>query len=56
MVPVWTDDELVAEVQWEQAIERGEIVEVEDDEPECDEEEEAEMMTKEILSSMIKLR
>jgi len=53
VVPVRTDDELFAEVMREQAIERGEIVEEDD---ECDDEEEPEMTTKEILSSMAKLR
>ena len=53
VVPVHTDDELVMEVLTEQAIEKGEIVEKEDDV--CDEEEELEM-TKEILSSVIKLQ
>ena len=53
MVPVHTDDELVAEVLREQAIERGEIVERED---EPNEEEEPEMSIKEILSSVTKLR
>ena len=53
MAPVCTDNELVAEVLMEQAIERGEIVEKEDDE--CDEEE-SEMMIKENLSSVTKLQ
>jgi len=53
VVSVRTDDELVAEVLREQAIERGEIVEEDD---ECDEEEEPEMTIKEILSSVTKLR
>jgi len=48
-----TDDELVAEVVREQAIERGEIVEKEDEE--C-EEEEPEMTTREIMSSITRLR
>ena len=50
-MPVRTDDELVAEVLKERAIERGEIVE----EDECDQEE-PEMTIKEILSSVTKLR
>jgi hypothetical protein len=53
-VPVRTEDELVEEVLREQARERGETVETDDDE--CDEEEEPEMTTKEILSSITKLR
>ena len=54
VVPVRTDDELVAEVLKEQAIERGEIVE-EEEEDECNQEE-PEMTIKEILSSVTKLR
>ena len=48
-----TDDELVADVLREQAIERGEITEKEDDE--C-KEDEPEIGVKEILASMTKLR
>ena len=48
VVPACTDDELVAEVLREQAIERGEIV------PEK-EEEEPEIGVKEILASIVKL-
>jgi len=55
VVQARTDDELVAEVLREQAIERGEIVpEKEDDE--CEEEEDPEIGVKEILASMTKLR
>ena len=53
VVPIRTEDELVAEVLREQAIERGEVVEVDDDESE---EDEPSMTTKEILSSIGKLR
>ena len=53
VVPMRTDDKLVAEVAREQAIERGEIVEPEDDE--C-EDEEPEMTTREVMSSITKLR
>ena len=53
VVPIRTDDELVSEVLREQAIEKGEIVEVEDDEYE---EEEPEMAVREILLSISKLR
>ena len=53
VVPIRTDDKLVSEVLREQAIEKGEIVEVEDDE--C-EEEEPEMAVREILLSISKLR
>ena len=48
------DDELVNQVLREQAVKRGEIVEIEDDRDE--EEEEPEIMTREILSSIGKLR
>ena len=55
VIAIRTDDELVAEVLREQAIERGEIVEVEDDE--CEGEvEEPEMTTREVLLSIRKLR
>lgn len=54
VVPIRTDDELVAEVLREQAIEKGEIIEVEDDE--CEEEEEPEMAASEILLSISKLQ
>ena len=54
VVPVRADDELVAEVLREQAIEKGEIAKKEDDE--CGGEEEPEMGIKEILASMTKLR
>jgi hypothetical protein len=47
VVPICTDDELIAEVLREQAIERGEIIEVEDDE--------CEMAPSEILLSISKL-
>ena len=53
VVPIRTDDELVGEVLREKAIEEGEIIEVDDDD--CDEEE-PEMVTREILSSIGKLR
>jgi len=46
VVPIRSDDELVAEVPREQAIEKGETIEVEDDE--CEEEEEPEMRAREI--------
>ena len=52
-VPIRTDDELVAEVLREQAIERGEIVEIEDDD-ECEEGEPA-MTMREVLLSVSKL-
>jgi hypothetical protein len=52
--PIRTDDELVAEVLREQAIESGEIIEVEDNESE--EDDEPEMTTNEILLSISKLR
>ena len=48
-VPIRTDDELVAEVLKERAIEMGEIVEVDEDDSEDDE---PEMSTREILSSI----
>lgn len=51
--PIRTDDELVAEVLREQAIERGDIVEIED---EYEEEGEQDMTNKEILSSIGMLR
>lgn len=54
MEPIRTDDELVADVLREQAIERGEVEETE--EIESEEEEEPEMTTREILSSIGKLR
>ena len=54
MAPIHTDDELVAEVAREKAIERGEIIEVEDDEGE--EEEEPGMSIREIMSSITKLQ
>ena len=54
VAPIRTDDELVAEVAREKAIERGEIIEVEDDEGE--EEEEPGMSIREIMSSVTKLR
>jgi hypothetical protein len=54
VVPIHTDDELVAKVMREQAIERGEIVEKEDDK--CEKEEEPEMTTREITSSITKLQ
>jgi len=54
VVPVHTDDELVAKVFREQTIERREIVEKEEDK--CEEkEEELEMGVKDILALMAKL-
>ena len=53
VIPICTDDELVAEVLREKVIEEGEIVEVEDND--CNEEEPM-MGTGEILSSIGKLR
>lgn len=54
VVPIRTDDELVAEVLRERAIEKGEIVEVEEDEHE--EDEEPAMTMREVLFSISKLR
>ena len=51
-LPIQTEEELVAEVLREQAVERGDIVEVIKDE--C-EEDEPEMTTREILSFMMRL-
>ena len=51
-LPIQTEEELVAEVLREQAVERGDIVEVIEDK--C-EEDEPEMTTREILSSMMRL-
>ena len=53
MVPIRTEQELVAEVFREQEIERGDTVE--DEEDEC-EEEELEMSIREILSLMTNLQ
>ena len=53
VTPVHTDDELVAKVMEEQAIERGEIVGKEDDEGA--KEEELAMTTREIMSFITKL-
>lgn len=55
VLPIRTDDQLVAEVLREQAVERGEIVEEEDDS--CgDEEAESEMSTRDVLLCMTNLR
>ena len=53
-VPIHTEDELVAEVLREQAIEKGDVVEVEDDE--SDGEEELAITTKETLLWMGRIR
>ena len=55
IVPVRTDDELVAEVLREQVIERGGIEEKEDDSEGEDEDGEPEMGTREVLALMAKL-
>jgi hypothetical protein len=56
VVPIRTDDELVGEVLREQAIEKGEIVEIEDDECDDEEPEMTSMTAGEILTSISKLR
>ena len=55
IMPVHTDDELVAEVLREQVIKRGGIEEKEDNSEGEDEDGELEMGTREVLASMAKL-